>query len=59
MTLADFRALTAHLEGERELRCAGVPVNILWHEEGDIVSFDDGPPDLPADAIVLYNDGDQ
>jgi hypothetical protein len=41
MTLAEFRRLTAHLAGERELLCAGVPVGLLWHDETDVVSIDD------------------
>ena len=57
MTLAEFRAKTAHLGGSRELLCAGAPVGILWHDENGNVSIDDDetlvmePNDRPT---VLY-----
>ena len=41
MTLAEFRRLTSHLAGERELLCAGAPVGLLWHDERACVSIDD------------------
>ena len=41
MTLAEFRKLTSHLAGERELLCAGAPVGLLWHDERACVSIDD------------------
>ena len=59
MNLDDFRTLTERLNGERELLCAGAPVNILSHDEGVHVSIDDGEPNLPADATLLYGDGDE
>ena len=46
MTLAEFRRLTAHLAGERELLCAGAEINIVWHDETDAVSIDDGYVDV-------------
>lgn len=57
MTLREFRALTAHLGGERELLCAGAEIAIVWCNESNYVVIDDGAPDLPADATVLYGDG--
>ena len=41
MTLNEFRELTAHLDGDLELLCAGAAVNVLWHN-GDCISIDDG-----------------
>jgi len=57
MTLAEFRRLTAHLAGERELLCAGAEIGILWHDEVDIVSVDDDRGwsiNLDDDATVIY-----
>ena len=53
LTLAEFRRATAHLAGERVLLCAGKEVRILWHDEVDAVSIDDGDPKLGGDAVVL------
>lgn len=56
LTLGEFRSLTAHLDGDRELLCAGASVGILWHDEDDCVSIDDAHwLDLDGqDATVLH-----
>ena len=58
MTLTEFRKLTAHLAGERELLCAGAPVGLLWHDGVDVVSIDDDRMFLieeeQEDATVLH-----
>ena len=62
MTLAEFRRLTAHLAGERQLLCAGAPVRILWHDEVDSVAIDDGSPFLDGcedEHTILYERGTQ
>ncbi len=56
MTLAEFRRLTAHLAGERELLCAGAEINIVWHDETDAVSIDDGYVDVDDHGVVLWQD---
>lgn len=53
MTLAEFRRLTAQLDGERELLCAGAEINIVWHDEADYVSIDDGDVDAGDHGVVL------
>ena len=55
MTLQEFRELTAHLDGDLELTCAGGDVAIVWHDHG-AVSIDDGTPwlDDEDNATVLY-----
>ena len=43
MTLAEFRELTAHLDGDMELTAGGGDVAIVWHNQRSI-SIDDGMP---------------
>ena len=66
MTLGEFRRLTAHLPGERELLCAGAEIKIVWHnspwglapDDGFVpmVSIDDGDVEHDEHAVVLWRD---
>ena len=60
MTLAEFRELTQHLDGDLELLVAGAPIELLWHDD-EYVSIDDdctfGLDDGSlGDANVLFRD---
>ena len=59
MTLAEFRELTAHLDGDLEFYCAGADIGLLWHNDAAVSIDDDGcyPLDEDEDATVLYRDG--
>lgn len=61
MTLAEFRRLTAHLDGERELLCAGAEVGVIWTDD-NTVSVDEEhfwvERECP-DATVLYRTPDR
>ena len=53
MTLAEFRRLTAHLGGTRELLAAGASVGVLWHDEVGNVSIDDDETLPPTDGVTV------
>ena len=50
MTLSEFRALTASLDGDLELLCAGAPVKQL-HEALGSIHFQNGDPQNVALAL--------
>ena len=54
MTLGHFKRLTAHLDEDLELLCAGAELAIVWHDD-QYLSFDDGDPELDDSAVVLWD----
>ena len=60
MTLAEFRKLTAHLDGDMELTAGGGDVVIVWHDQRS-VSIDDGMPWLDDEdnaTVIFWRGGD-
>ena len=56
MTLTQFRILTAHLEGDMELLCAGADIGLLWHDDRAVSIDNDASYPLEGEHTVLHRD---
>jgi hypothetical protein len=56
MTLTEFRKVTAHLAGERELLCAGAPVEMVCYTDDDKASVNERVDETGRNEteVVLY-----